>query len=94
MAYEFFLRWFGTRASMVQIHSPGHYRLVGLRFLVRIRLMEAAMKSTGSRTKSATVDAALRVLNQTRVQTSIQKLRGKVEWEGDLQISRLGRTAG
>ena len=58
------------------------------------RLMEKAMKSTGSRTKRAAVEAGLRLLIQTRAQTSIRKLRGKVKWEGDLQISRLGRTAG
>ena len=58
------------------------------------RLMEEAMKSTGSRTKRAAVEAGLRLLIQTRGQTSIRKLRGKVKWEVDLQISRLGRTAG
>ncbi len=58
------------------------------------RLMERAMKSTGSRTKRAAVEAGLRLLIQTRAQGSIRKLRGKVKWEGDLRISRLGRSAG
>jgi Arc/MetJ family transcription regulator len=58
------------------------------------RLMEEAMKSTGSRTKRAAVEAGLRLLIQTRAQASIRKLRGKVKWGGDLQTSRLGRTAG
>ena len=58
------------------------------------RLMEEAMKSTGARTKRAAVEAGLRLLIQTRAQASVRKLRGKVRWEGDLQISRLGRTAG
>jgi len=57
------------------------------------RLMEEAMKSTGARTKRAAVEAGLRLLIQTRAQASVRKLRGKVRWEGDLQISRLGRTA-
>ena len=57
------------------------------------RLMEEAMKSSGSRTKRAAVEAGLRLLIQTRAQTSIRKLRGKVKWEGDLHLSRLGRTA-
>jgi Arc/MetJ family transcription regulator len=57
-------------------------------------LMEEAMKSTGSRTKRAAVEAGLRLLIRTRAQTSIRKLRGKVKWEGDLRLSRLGRTAG
>jgi len=58
------------------------------------RLMEEAMRSTGARTKRAAVEAGLRLLIQTRAQASVRKLRGKVRWEGDLQISRLGRTAG
>lgn len=57
------------------------------------RLMEEAMKCSGSRTKRAAVEEGLRLLIQTRAQASIRKLRGKVKWEGDLQRSRLGRTA-
>jgi len=57
------------------------------------RLMEEAMKSSGSRTKRGAVEAGLRLLIQTRAQASIRKLRGKVKWEGDLERSRLGRTA-
>jgi Arc/MetJ family transcription regulator len=56
------------------------------------RLMEEAMKSSGSRTKRAAVEAGLRLLIQTRSQDSVRKLRGKVKWEGDLKRSRLGRT--
>lgn len=57
------------------------------------RLIEEAMKSSGSRTKRAAVEAGLRLLIQTRSQDSIRKLRGKVKWEGNLQRSRLGRAA-
>ena len=56
------------------------------------RLMEEAMKSSGSRTKRAAVEAGLRILIQTRAQASIRRLRGKVKWEGDLDRSRLGRS--
>ncbi len=57
------------------------------------RLMEEAMKSSGSRTKRSAVEAGLRLLIQTRTQASIRKLRGKVKWQGDLERSRLGRRA-
>lgn len=57
------------------------------------RLIEEAMRSSGSRTKRAAVEAGLRLLIQTRSQDSIRKLRGKVKWQGNLQRSRLGRTA-
>jgi Arc/MetJ family transcription regulator len=58
------------------------------------RLMRQAMKSSGSRTKRAAVEAGLRLLIQTRAQIGIRRLRGKVAWKGNLNESRLGRTAG
>jgi len=57
------------------------------------RLMRQAMRSSRSRTKRATVEAGLRLLIQTRAQTSIRCLRGKVRWTGDIRKSRLGRFA-
>jgi Arc/MetJ family transcription regulator len=56
-------------------------------------LMRQAMRSSGARTKRAVVEEALRLLVQTKGQTSIRRLRGKVAWEGDLNVSRLGRIA-
>jgi Arc/MetJ family transcription regulator len=56
------------------------------------QLMRQAMKSSGARTKRATVETALRLLIRLRRQTGIRQLRGKVKWEGDLNESRLGRT--
>lgn len=55
------------------------------------QLMRQAMRSSGARTKRATVEEALRLLIQTRGQASIRRLRGKVAWEGDLETSRLDR---
>jgi Arc/MetJ family transcription regulator len=57
------------------------------------RLMRQAMRSSGARTKRAVVEAALRLLIQTRSQGSIRRLRGHVNWEGDLGSSRLERVA-
>lgn len=55
------------------------------------RLMRAAMRSSGARTKRATVEAGLRLLVQVRGQAGIRRLRGKIKWEGNLDESRLGR---
>jgi Arc/MetJ family transcription regulator len=55
------------------------------------RLMRQAMRSSGARTKKATVEAGLRLLVETHEQGHIRRLRGKVRWEGDLVQSRLGR---
>ncbi len=57
------------------------------------QLMRQAMRSSGARTKRATVEAALRLLIQTRRQASLRRLRGKVAWEGDLHASRLDRVS-
>ena len=51
-------------------------------------LMRQAMRCTGSRTKRAVVDAALRLLVKTQSQTGIRRLRGNVQWHGDLNESR------
>jgi len=55
------------------------------------QLMREAMRSSGARTKRATVEAGLRLLVQVRRQAGIRRLRGKVKWEGDLNQSRRGR---
>ncbi len=57
------------------------------------RLMRQAMRSSRARTKRAAVEAALRLLIQTRAQATFRRLRGKIRWEGDLAKSRLTRFA-
>jgi Arc/MetJ family transcription regulator len=57
------------------------------------RLMRQAMRSSGARTKRAVVEEALRLLVQTKGQSSIRRLRGKIAWDGDLNASRLDRLA-
>jgi hypothetical protein len=39
------------------------------------------------------VEAGLRLLIQTRGQTKIRRLRGKIRWQGDLSKSRRGRVS-
>jgi Arc/MetJ family transcription regulator len=54
-------------------------------------LMRQAMRSSTATTKRAVVEEALRLLIQTRRQASVRRLRGKVPWKGDLNMSRLER---
>lgn len=56
------------------------------------QLIHQAMRSSGTHTKRAAVEAGLRLLVQIHSQAGIRRLRGKVRWEGDLNESRLGRT--
>ena len=55
------------------------------------RLIHKAMRLSGAPTKKAAVEAGLRLLVETRAQTSIRRSRGKIKWDGDLNQSRLGR---
>jgi Arc/MetJ family transcription regulator len=55
------------------------------------QLVSEAMRSSGAPTKKAAVEAGLRLLVQTHLQTAIRQLRGKVQWDGDLNESRLDR---
>jgi Arc/MetJ family transcription regulator len=53
-------------------------------------LMRKAMRVSGLTTKKAGVDAALRLFIQTKSQVAIRRFRGKVKWEGNLDVSRRG----
>ena len=54
-------------------------------------LMQRAMKATGFLTKKAVVEEGLRLLIKVKGQEGIRRLRGKIEWEGDLGAMREGR---
>jgi Arc/MetJ family transcription regulator len=53
-------------------------------------LMRKAMRLSSLTTKKAVVEAALRLLIQTHSQVGMRRLRGKGEWEGNLNKSRRG----
>ena len=55
------------------------------------KLMRQAMRATGAPTKKAAVEAALRKVVELKKQEGIKKLRGKVQWVGDLDATREGR---
>ncbi|MHB8659874.1 MAG: type II toxin-antitoxin system VapB family antitoxin [Solirubrobacteraceae bacterium] len=55
-------------------------------------VMEEARRLTGLTTKRETVDYALRELVARQRRRDVLNLRGRVRWEGDLDVSRTGRT--
>jgi Arc/MetJ family transcription regulator len=57
------------------------------------RLMATAMRSAKTRTKRATVEAALRLLIRLSKQEGIRRFRGKIQWQGYLEQSRRSRVA-
>ena len=55
-------------------------------------IVDRAKAFTGIKTTRQLVDYALRELLRHRKQREILKLRGKVDWEGDLAEMRRGRS--
>ena len=53
------------------------------------RLMTQALAASGLTTKREVVEEALRLLVRLRGQAAIRELRGRVDWQGDLEALRL-----
>lgn len=52
------------------------------------QLMADAMRASGAKTKKEAVEEALRTMIRIRGQEEIRKLRGKIQWVGDLDAMR------
>jgi Arc/MetJ family transcription regulator len=52
------------------------------------KLMRAAIKATGAKTKREVVEIGLQTLVQLKKQQKIRGLRGKLKWIGDLDEMR------
>jgi Arc/MetJ family transcription regulator len=55
------------------------------------QLMREALRATGLKTKRAAVELGLHTLLRLKKQAEIRKLRGKLEWQGDLGAMRRDR---
>lgn len=55
------------------------------------KLIERAQKLTGIKTKREVVHEALRTLILLREQAEVRSLRGKLQWEGNLDDQRQSR---
>ncbi len=55
------------------------------------KLMRDAIRATGLKTKREAVELGSRTLLRLNKQAEIRKLRGKLEWKGDLEILRNDR---
>jgi Arc/MetJ family transcription regulator len=52
------------------------------------KLMRDALRATGLKTKRDAVDLGLRTLLRLSKQAQIRRLRGKLDWQGDLHAMR------
>ena len=59
--------------------------------VIEDKLMRDTLRATGLRTKRAAVEEGLRTLLRLRKQEGIRRLRGKLDWQGDLDAMRSDR---
>jgi Arc/MetJ family transcription regulator len=55
------------------------------------KLMRDALRATGLKTKREAVEQGLRTLLRLSRQSEIRRLRGKLDWQGDLNAMRSDR---
>jgi Arc/MetJ family transcription regulator len=55
------------------------------------KLMRDTLRATGLKTKREAVEEGLRVLLRLKKQVGIRRLRGKLDWQGDLDVMRSDR---
>jgi Arc/MetJ family transcription regulator len=55
------------------------------------KLMRDALRATGLKTKREAVEEGLRTLLRLRRQAGLRRLRGKLDWQGDLNAMRSDR---
>ena len=53
------------------------------------KLMSAALRATGAKTKREAVELGLQILVRMKKQETIRGYRGKLKWQGDLETMRL-----
>ncbi len=58
------------------------------------KLMKAALRATGLKTKREVVELGLRTLLELNRQAKAREYRGKLMWEGDLDDMRTDRDLG
>ncbi len=51
-------------------------------------LMSRALQLSGCRTQKSAIESGLRLLIQIHAQQRLRRLRGKVQWDGDLEEMR------
>ena len=55
------------------------------------KLMKDALRATGARTKREAVELGLKTLVQLRAQEKARSLKGRITWEGDVDVMRTDR---
>lgn len=59
--------------------------------VIEDKLMRDALRATGLKTKREAVELGLQTLVRLSKQSEIRQLRGKLDWQGDLEAMRTDR---
>lgn len=88
----------GSSAPIVKAYdvytTAIRYTSMRTNIVIDDKLMKAALRATGLKTKREVVELALRTLLQLHEQEKVRQLRGKIVWEGDLDAMRTDRDIG
>jgi Arc/MetJ family transcription regulator len=82
----------GDRSPLSNVYNYLlRYTSMRTNIVIDDKLMRDTLRATGLKTKREAVDQALRTLLRLRKQAEIRRLRGKVDWQGDLEAMRSDR---
>lgn len=73
----------------IKIQLLTHRCSVRTNIVIDDKLMAEALSASGLQTKKEAVEEGLKALIRLRKQASIRSLRGKLNWEGDLNDMRI-----
>ena len=72
-------------------NNPQGYTSVRTNIVIDDKLMRDTLRATGLKTKREAVEEGLRTLLRLKRQAGIRRLRGKLDWQGDLNAMRSDR---
>ena len=78
-----------SRRSTCTMRAYPHSSVMRTHIVIDEKLMRDGLRLTGLKTKREAVEMGLRTLLRLRQQSEIRRLRGKVDWIGDLDALRV-----
>jgi len=73
--------------NVYNVNQP--YTSMRTNIVIDDKLMRDTLRATGIKTKREAVEEALRTLLRLKRQAGIRRLRGKLDWNGDLNSMRI-----
>jgi Arc/MetJ family transcription regulator len=72
-------------------NDPSGYTSMRTNIVIDDKLMRDTLRATGLKSKREAVETALQTLLRLSKQGAIRRLRGKLDWQGDLNAMRSDR---